>query len=208
MQADRQKIGIFIIVIALIIIVLILYFIFLKKNQTPTTEVPNTPEITGQLPGGAAAGTTTPSDAPRNYQQYNIANEPTHKVNANDLGKISMSFAERFGSFSNQSNYGNFTDLKILMTDSMKAWADKYVEGLKNQTANNTAYYGIITKALTYEVKSFDNSAGQAEILIATQRRESTENINGGDPYVQNLSLSLVKVNGEWLFDKAYWENK
>jgi hypothetical protein len=90
----------------------------------------------------------------------------------------------------------------------MKAWADKYVEGLKNQTANNTAYYGIITKALTYEVKSFDNSTGQAEILIATQRRESDKSINGGDPYVQNLSLSLVKVNGEWLFDKAYWENK
>jgi len=208
MQANRQKIGIFIIVIALIIIILILYFVFSKKNSNLGVETPVTPGTSGQLSETMTAGTTTPSDAPRNYQQYDITNEPTHKVNANDLGKISMSFAERFGSFSNQSNYGNFVDLKILMTDSMKTWADKYVDNLKAQVVNNTAYYGVTTKALTYEVKKFDDSAGQAEILITTQRRESDKTINGGDPYIQKLSLSLVKVSGEWLFDKAYWENK
>lgn len=206
MQTDRKKIGILIIVIGLILIGLIIYFGFIRKEATEIPQVLEVPEIVGQLPSVTTSGTTTPSDQPRNYQKYNAASEPDHQINGDDLGKISMSFAERFGSFSNQSNYGNFTDLKILMTDNMKVWADGYVEDLKNQTKNNTAYYGIVTDSLTYEVKKFDDTAGQAEILIGTTRRESTEKINGGESYIQNLSLSLVKVGGEWLFDKAYWE--
>jgi len=208
MQNSRKKLGILIIAIGLIIIILIIYFLFLKKSPAPVTTTPTNPEVAGTLPFSPQIGTTTPSDKPRNYQQYNVANEPEHKINANDLGKISMSFAERFGSFSNQSNYGNFTDLKILMTDNMKTWADKYVTDLRNQPQNSDAYYGVITTAITFEVKKFDDKAGQADIIVATQRRESTEAINGGTPYSQNLSLSLVKKNGEWLFDKAYWEKK
>lgn len=209
MQTNRKKLGIFIIILALVIIFLIIYFIFFrKKAEIVDYTIPVEPQVTGQLPVVSEVGTTTPSDKPRNYQQYNIASEAPHKTNASDLGKLSMSFAERFGSFSNQSNYGNFTDLKIFMTDTMKTWADKYVTELKNKPQNNLAYYGVVTQALTYEVKKFDDTRGQADILIGTQRRESTESINGGEPYIQNLSLSLVKVNGEWLFDKAYWENK
>jgi len=210
MQADRKKIGIFIIVLGLVIIFLIIYFVFIKKSS-PTNTIVNQPvtETVGQLPTESGVGTSTPSDAyNNNHQVYDTSKEPVHKTNADDLGKISMSMAERFGSFSNQSNYGNFTDLKILMTDNMKTWSDTYVENLKKQNQNNLTYYGITTTAMTYSVKSFDDAKGQAEILVTTQRRESTEKINGGTPYTQTLDLNLVKVNGEWLFDKAYWGTK
>ena len=207
MNADRKKIGIFIIAVSLVIIILIIYFGFIKK-ASPTVEPEITPEeiANGQLPAAEEAGTSTPSDVKVDYQVYDIESEAPHQTNSTDLGKLSMSFAERFGSFSNQSNYGNFTDLKILMTDNMKEWIDKYIIDLKNNPKNGTAYYGVTTDALTYEVKKFDNTSGQAEVTIETQRRESTEKINGGDAYLQKLDLSLVKVNGEWLFDKAYWE--
>lgn len=192
-------------VIALIVIAVIVYLFFIKKEKVYVPGTETTPVVVDEFPEADAMGTTTPSDAPRNYQQYNLANEPEHQINGGDLGKISMSFAERFGSFSNQSNYGNFTDLKILMTDSMKAWADGYVSDLRTQPVSG-AYYGITTKALTYEVKKFDEASGQAEVLITTQRRESTEEINGGEPYIQKLTLGLEKVNGTWLFARAYWE--
>ncbi|MFA5131464.1 MAG: hypothetical protein WC467_03490 [Patescibacteria group bacterium] len=206
MQTDRKKMGIFIIIIALIIIILIIYFGFLRKSPTPApTETP-TGEVTGALPEIPQIGTTTPSDKPRNNIQYDISKEAPHQISGDDLGKISMSFAERFGSYSNHSNFSNFTDLQILMTDNMNAWAASYVADLKSQAQNNPGYSGVITTALTYEVKKFDDKAGQADIIIGTQRRNSTDAINGGAPYNQNLDLSLVKVNGEWLFDKAYWE--
>jgi len=206
MQTDRKKIGLLIIGIGLIVLLLIIYFGFFRK-PSPTTEPTVTPEITGQLPGVNETGTTTPGDKPRNYQKYNIAAEATHQTNANDLAKIAMAFSERLGSYSNQSNYGNFTDLKIFMTDSLKTWADKYVETLKAQSAG-TDYYGISTKAVTSEVKSFDETNGTAEIIVMTERRESTEKISGGEAYPQQININFVKINGEWLVDKAYWGNK
>lgn len=208
MQTDRKKLGIFIIVISLIIIILIIYFVFLRKSMpTPIVENPVNTGTIGQLATSSTVGTTTPSDTPRTGI-YNVAAEETHTTNANDLGKISMAFAERFGSFSNQSNYSNFNDLKIMMTDSMKTWADRYVADLKTQPQSKNVYYGITTTAIIFEVKKFDDAAGQAEILVTTQRRESTESINGGTPFMQKLDLKLDKVNGDWLFNSASWLNR
>lgn len=207
MQADRKKTGILIIIIALAIIIAIVYFVFLRKpavvvqNENPTGN-----EVVNELPQAGQTGVTTPGNK-QPTANYNIAAETPRKIDGDDLGKLSMSFAERFGSFSNQSDYGNFTDLNIMMTDGMKKWAKTNVENLREKTSN-ASYYGITTKALTYEVKSFDDNAGTAEILVGTQRQESTEAINSGASFIQNLDLSLTKVNGEWLFDKAYWQTK
>lgn len=205
MQTDRKKIGIFIIIIGLILLGLIIYFGLIKKTPTGT-EVVNEPTGTSQLPTGPETGTTTPGDKPVNYQRYDVSKEKPHKFNENDLAKTAKAFTERFGSYSVQSNYGNFTDLKIFMTDSFKEWIDKYVETLKSQNKNNLTYYGITTRALTTEVKNFDDAKGVAEIVILTERQESTEKINGGEPYRQKLTLNFVKLNNDWLVDKAYWE--
>ncbi len=203
---NRKIWGIFIIIIALAILAVIIYFSFFAKSLVPPTIEPDTPSVTGQLPGEPYVGTTTSGDKPRNYQEYDISQELTHKFNANDLSKMAMAFSERFGSYSNQSNYDNFIDLKIFMTDSMKAWADRYVDELRKQPSGSNVYYGISTKALTSEVIEFDEKSGEAEIIVTTQRRESTEKVDDNSSYLQKITITMVKVNGEWLVDTAYWE--
>lgn len=204
MTNNRKKIGLLIILLGVIIIILIIYFGFIKSKPLPTTE---TPEITpsGQLPSGPVSASTTPSDSPRNYQKYDISQEAPHQTNANDLAKIGMAFAARFGSYSNQSDYGNFTDLKIFMTDNMKEWVDTYITQLKKQ-ASAGGYYGLTTRAISAEVKSFDDQAGTALIVILTERSESGDKISGGTPQPQKIDLTFKKVNGDWLVDRAYWE--
>jgi hypothetical protein len=204
MQTNRKTLSLLIIAAGLIIIFLIIYFAFLKK-ATPLVTTPGT-EVTGQLTTETETGTTTPGDKPRNRQEYNIAQEAPHKINAADLAKMAMSFSERFGSYSSQSDYGNFTDLKIFMSDNLKTWVDGYVAKLKSETPNKGGYYGITTTALLTEVKAFDEAAGQAEIIVTTERRESTAEINGGDPYVQKIDFRFVKVGSDWLMDEIYWE--
>lgn len=206
MNTNRKTLGIILIILGLILIGLIIYLGFFKKAPT-TTESPVTgTDITGQLPTGPTTGTTTPGDKPRNQKTYDISQEKTHQFNSNDLAKRAMFFSERLGSYSNQSDYGNFTDLKIYMTDSFKVWADKNVETLKSQATASAGYYGISTKALTTEVKNFDDKAGKSSIVVTTERRESTEKVNGGTPYQQKIDLDFIKVDGEWLVDRAYWE--
>lgn len=205
-QASRQKLGIFIIIIGLLIVIAIIYFGFLKP-AAPTAEVtPNTAVINGQLPTGTNPAVTTTSETPRAVVNYDVTKEAPHKVNVSDVTRIAMAFAERFGSYSNQSSYGNFTDLKIMMTNNMKNWADNYVTGLKASNTNSSVYYGITTNALTNETKNFDDASGVAQIIVSTKRQENTEALVPSPAYVQKLDLDFKKVNGEWLVDRAYWE--
>ena len=206
MQTNRKSLGIIIIILGFIILGLIIYFGFIlrDKNQEPL-QTEKLPEITNQLPAGEETPTTTPGDRPRNYQQYDISQEAEHKINRTDVIKLAESFAERLGSFSNYSNYSNFSDLSIFMTDNMKTWADDYVAELRANTKNNEEYYGITTVALTGQAVSYDEEAGTAKIIVVTQRRESTGQANEGQAYNQNIEITLKKVNGDWLVDKAYW---
>jgi hypothetical protein len=207
MQGNRKKIGLFLIILGLIIIVLIVYFFFIN-SVFKVPEVKQETEQTNGINESAenVAPETNPGNAPVNYQLYDAEQEEEWVINGDDLGKLAMSITERFGSFSNQSNYGNFTDLKILMTDDMENWTNSYIETLRGQLEKqDNSYYGITTKAINYEIMNFDDQAGEAEIVVSTQRRESTDVINGGEAFNQDLRLVFLKVNGNWLFDAAYW---
>jgi len=204
MIKNRKNLGIFIIIIGLIILLLIIYFGFIKKPAVAPLS-PLSPEQ-GQAPISPNTGTTTPGDKPRNYQQYDLSKEPEHQFNSSDLEQLARAFTERFGSYSNQSDYGNFTDLKLFMTDSLKIWSDQYVVELKKDVQDATVYYGISTKALTSEVKSFDEKAGRAQVVVSAQRRESTADNANSRTYTQKMTLDFLKVNSEWLVDGVYWE--
>ncbi len=202
-QQSRRNIGIIMIVFGLIIIALIVFFIIREPNEVEENPIINNP-IEGEQPI-EQEGTTTPSDMPRNYQEYDISKEKDHEFNAFDLGKMSDSFAERFGSFTNQSQYENFTDLKMFMTDSFANWVDGYVEDLIEQSPKNQYFYGISTTALSHKIEKFNEEAGEATVIINTQRKETT--IEGdNESFLQKLELNFEKVNDEWLVDSAYWE--
>lgn len=201
---NRKKLGILIIFIGLLIIAAIIYFIFIRRSAEPATPVVPVITPTAQLPTGPETSSTTPGDRPRNYQQYDITKEPVHQTNAEDIAKLASAVAERLGSFSNQSDYSNFADLNIFMTESMRTWAKDYVEKTKASNPYNGSYYGMTTKAVATEVKSFNEETGQAEVIISTQRRETK--IDGGENnFQQDLRLVFVKENNQWLVDGAYW---
>ncbi|MCF7860290.1 hypothetical protein K9M09_01590 [Patescibacteria group bacterium] len=201
---NHKKLGIFIVIVGLLIIAAIIYFIYFRRSFAPTTApVVNTVPIVQILPV-TDTSSTTPSDRPRNYQQYDISQEDSHTTNANDVAKLASAFAERLGSYSNQSNYSNFEDLNIFMTDSMRDWAKNYVEKMRQENPYSGSYYGVTTKAVSTEVESFNDALGSAEVIISTQRREL--NLDGGENnYQQNLRLTFVKESDQWLVDGAYW---
>lgn len=211
MRNNRRTLGIIIIALGFIILALLLYLsFFVRPSEGPEPVTVDVPPITGQLPPSQenTEPTVTPNEQPRNYQKYDITQEEEHEVNEQDLIKISQAFAERFGSYSNYSNYSNFSDLKIFMTEEMKIWADKYVEELRSSSQGATDYYGVTTNAITSEVLSFNDNSGSAAIMVTTQRRESTSQVNEGSAYIQDIQITLKRLNGEWLVDKAYWQEK
>jgi len=205
MQTNRKRIGFLLILVGLLLIILIIYFGFSKKNSTVVPTTPGTPTSTG-LTTGSVTGTTTPGDRPTSHLTYDLTKEAPHVTNATDLEKIGMSLAERFGSYSNQSDYNNFIDLKIFMTDNMKAWVDTYIASLKKTAVAGAGYSGQETTALVAKTTSFDDKAGTALVVVTVERAASTDQIGGGKPEIAKLDLTFKKVNNDWLMDKAYWE--
>ncbi|MBN2853928.1 hypothetical protein JXK06_00095 [Patescibacteria group bacterium] len=204
MENNRKKIGIALIILGLIIIALIIYFGFVKKEKEELVII-ETPVVQNPIVSEPELG--TPSDAPRSWQP-NLNNEDPHTFNETDLEKRAKAFAERFGSYSNQSNYSNFSDLEIFMTKSFADWSKSYVEELRDNAPSYKTYYGITTRALGVEIIDFDESKGRAEINVLTERSESSDNINNLEPYQQEITLKFNKIGSDWLVDAAYWEKR
>ncbi|MBI4779644.1 hypothetical protein HY797_04325, partial [Candidatus Falkowbacteria bacterium] len=150
---NKKVWGIIIVIIALAIIVGIVYIIFFYRFSSlpePAVESPAAQE---------QAKTTEP--AVESPAKPAAAVQPTvpfkkAEVDSDDLVRMASSFAERFGSFSNQSDYGNIRDLQIFMTDTMKVWAENYIADARAKKTQTAIYYGIVTKAISGETKQFD----------------------------------------------------
>jgi hypothetical protein len=200
---NNKKLGIFIVIVGFLIIVAISIYLF-RRNSATVVEPTLIDDVPAeQLPVVSETRNTTPEDRPLR-QEYDVSQEAEHEVNGNDVAKLAVAFAERLGSYSNQSNYSNFEDLNIFMTSSMRDWAKTYVEKTRRDNPYGGSYYGVVTKAVSTEIVSFSDDQGRAEVIIGTQRGETLSD-GGENSYQQNLRLTFVKESHQWLVDGAYW---
>ena len=137
-----------------------------------------------------------------------INNTPREKqeVKEEDLKRMASSFVERFGSYSNHSNYSNIASLKIFMTKKMQDWADNFIADIKANKEADSIYYGITTKAISVEVTNFNNTLGFAELLIKTQRQKSIATMDNAISDFQDIIIKFVKENNQWKVNSAYWQ--
>jgi len=197
----------------------IVYFVFLANFLGGAPGKTDNRAITGNTDGQTAA--TSEGEENKNVQKIvvdvndlettlvppPIAKQDPVQVKKDDLKRLAASFAERFGSYSNQSNFGNITDLKIFMSRRMQGWADDYINARRGDGSANDLYYGITTKAVAQEVKDMDDDTGQASILVQTRRREATGSIlNTSNVFDQGVLVSLIRENGSWKVDSAVWQ--
>lgn len=123
-----------------------------------------------------------------------------------DLLRLAASFAERFGTYSNQSNFSNILGLKMFMSRRMKSWVDSYIREHRQVQTDNSIYYGITTKAVSQELKDYDDDLGRAVVLVKTRRREASGSIsNVSDTFSQDILINFIKENGAWKVDSANW---
>jgi len=201
---NNKRLGIFIVITAAILLLAMgLFTYFFNKNQNPATTPTATTTATDEA--NKLLEEAKDNQPAANYSTPDANGENSRTWNAEDVRKMAMSFAERFGSFSNQANYENFDDLKIFMTTKMGGWADNYVAQIKKADQDRTNYYGITTTAVAAQVQKFSDSAGQADVLVTTQRREAGANGTVKN-FNQDLLLNFVKVQKEWLVDGAFWQ--
>jgi hypothetical protein len=201
---NKKYIGILIIVIGLIALVGVIYFMFFYDFSPESI----TEEVEEQTQEQPAETQEQPAETQPKKAVISIKEQPqAEKVTEEDLKRIAASFAERFGSYSNQSNYGNIRDLKIFMSSKMLGWADGYIKKEMSKNADSSIYIGMTTKAASVKVKQFDDDLGKAEILVSTQRRMSTGTLSNMVSYQQDIEISFIKEREAWKVDSAEWED-
>lgn len=196
-----------IIVAGLVIIAGVLWFVFFNQQQEQAVVQTNTNQSarlsTPSLP------TNLPSSTGTSVNLTNIstpAYSPTEQTKTT-LTRLAASFAERFGSYSNQSDYANFEDLYDFMTAAMKQWAEKMVAELRTRArGSNDIYFGITTKALSSSLSNFSETSSQAEVLVKTQRREASGSTANARIYYQDIIIKFVKEKEVWKVDGAFWQ--
>lgn len=144
--------------------------------------------VSGELPSGE-------------IEQPTVSNASEEE----ELETLGMSFAERFGSFSNQSDFENIVSLKSYMTSEMQEWADDYVEDGRASSADTTVYYGVTTKSVAAEKVSLDSGGGTAEYTISTQRHEVDDKNSTDRTFEQVLRLNFENVDDAWKVNQATW---
>ncbi len=129
-----------------------------------------------------------------------VTQEPTTQTN---LIVLAMTVAEKFGTFSTESNFENIKDLQKLMTPEMAAWSEKYMAENK---LNPSEFYGITTKALNAKIITLDDEETKAQLLVDTQRSETKGAATTPRIFYQKLLVNLIKSGESWRIDKVSWE--
>lgn len=193
-MARRTKILIVVVILLLLLFVSLWFLLrpwFAEKQKA--AEVAKTPEPI------ALKQTTSPTATPQK-----VTSEEKLK---SDLSRLAASFAERFGSYSNQGEFENLLDLKALSTTKMQSWIDDLIK--KNQAAqgNTASYFGVTAKAVSSKITSLNEKSGSAKVVVSVQKREAsgsmTENVKVS---YQNLELEFKKVSEEWKVDSTTWK--
>lgn len=202
---DKKVWGIIIVIASLALIAGIVYVIFFYKFSSPPEQITEPPAVQQAEP---LAQPIIKEPVEQQIAVQSVSPLKKAEVKQEDLVRMAAAFAERFGSYSNQSDYGNIRDLQIFMTAKMKDWAENYIEDARARKTNTVIYYGIITKSIFSEVKQFDQDMGQAEVLVRTQRRESAGVSSNSSTFYQDIIIKYLREKGVWRIDGIDWQSK
>ncbi len=122
------------------------------------------------------------------------------------LTKMAASFSERYGSYSNQSDYENLEDLLPFMSSSLKLKTENFIREKRASGGDAAIYYGITTKALKSEATEFLPETGTAKFKISTQRQETVGASVNARVFYQEVEMTLIKESGIWKVNEVAWQ--
>ena len=200
---NKKIIGVIVAVVVLMLLLLVVWLSSLE--QLEPINIVNTQ--TGTENGGGNLNTSFGAAVNRSVLDATgpeVAAPTPEKpdVGAN-LKRLAASFAERYGSFSNQGDFENLKELRVFMTDSMVREVDAYIADAGSSGTATPAYVGMTTRALNSTVESLNESAGTATVRVNTQRQEVKS--SGTRVFYQELVLKFIRSGEIWEVDSADW---
>ncbi len=196
---SRRKKIIILIVAGLLAIALIVYFIIwptIPHNATPTNVnagnqiKPISPAVNVNAPKTPSVKTVPPTEVLPATKQTSAART------------VTLAFAERLATYTNQNNFSNFADLEAFGTPAV--W--KYINGeyrasLVKQMPPAASYYAVTASAINSSVSTVSANEVDAKVLLRRVETGAVKNTS-----YATLDLVLKKIDGNWLVARFDWE--
>lgn len=186
----RNKIIIIIVIILLVLLALLLFWYrFLREPIIPGAVV--------VIDEPAAEVTTLPE--PETGTPPTIPVRTTQEVSVETL---TLTFTERYGSYSNEAEFQNLLDLEPLVTSRFMAEIKTMIASIEVEDY----YRAITTRVISMNITTLDETAGLASVSVTTQREEAIGSPLNSEVRYETLVLDLVKQGGVWLVEDATWQ--
>ncbi len=208
---DGKKVLIALVILILLLLAALVWFLFFFKGSLKKPAVQEMPKVEQEAQPQLESDPTQIATSVKQMEIIVSNDAPAadqKDVDKANLEKMASLFAERLGSYSNQSDFSNITDLDIFMTKSMRDWADAYVEKSRNEMQYDGVYRGTVTRAVLASVDQFDDRAGTASAMVYTQRVESSGFDGAEIVYYEDLAITFKKEDSAWLVDFAKWQGR
>lgn len=131
----------------------------------------------------------------------NTAVATKNQDNDQEVKKLALNFAARFGTFSNQNDYQNLLAMSDYYTSNMSEWINNTA---KKEQDNNEPYYSVKTQAVSTELVEISEQS--AKVVVQTIRHETRGLPAVERQYNQKIEIQFSKENNTWKINSAYWQ--
>lgn len=125
-----------------------------------------------------------------------------------ELRRLVAAFAERYGSYSNQTNFGNLESLYVFMTSSFAKSTRDFVEAERKKGRDTSIYYGISTRVTSITTRSIDERRSQSSFLVQTLRKETIGATHNIQTFQEAILIDLKRDGGAWKVNDAVWQGR
>lgn len=152
---------------------------------------------------------TTPTDTTTTgVVQDTTTTQPTTVVPEKAAGedrseplRLARLFVERYGSYSNNSNFQNVVNVMVFTTPELRAEFDAYI---KTQNVDTSQSYSITTRALSPSIVDFTEN--ESAIVRVVANRTEKKGVEPANTFSQTAVLYMEFYEGAWKVANIVWE--
>lgn len=190
----RNKFIAIIVVGLLVILAIVLVFVMQERGDDPVIDDSETAPV---------ATIDVPEEKKEIIKKEALSED---EKMASAIKPVAIAFVERFGTFTNHSDFISIQDLSPIMTETMTSWVETvYIPQLTKSHDPKGFFYRVTATAPVVLINEETESGARVTVTAErTEKKGDSEQVT----FLQDIELELVKINEEWLINGAFWSER
>jgi hypothetical protein len=193
---NKKLLGIILIIISSLVALAIIYFVFFYRPRPAAL-----PEVVNPISTSTPTTTSIPLQPVIPLPKPKDTTPPAaSELSEESARQLALSFAELYGSYSNQSDTSRLQDLQFSVTPD---YFRRLSQASRTINDNYNIYNGHQTRAIASQMLILEDSRA---VLMVTTLRSTMQADNASANSTQDLKVELVKQGRVWRVANAVWQ--